>query len=297
MAAISNEDSGAARTGQPPHVLAAWIRELLGEIETIQLRKLQQLRERIESRGPDRESAQMGQTVAQLHSAAPELQFTGLRLGWLDVAMGRQKNVAARFCAAYERVAACVATLKLNMREAVATHKDHITATRRVLVELDLECKELGIEMEQGLGWLQELWAELNLRRQLADKDPKLAVFAQAAEAYTKGFKRLQSVTAVAREISVRGQHLIERRSALLEQVRADLEFSEKRWDRRVGALADDMRAGKTSPVGVPEAMEVHEELMKRLAAAVDASSALQNEEQLMEEQLGMLRTAIESRR
>ncbi|MEJ6021718.1 hypothetical protein [Ramlibacter sp. PS4R-6] len=289
MQGIDSEGGGGPEGRQPAPVLAAWIRELLGDVQSTQVRKLEQLRARLEGQIFSWDNSELARSLQALYSGGRELHFAELRTGWLQRMLGRHKPAFQRFAAAVDRMDGSVGGAKAQALALAASFKDHNQAARRVFVELDLECKELAAELDQGVTWLQQMCEDINGQRKGGAADRQLATLAEQAQAYTQDFKRLQSISALVRDIGVRGQAILDRRSALLEQVRAEMEFFEKQWSVKVGDLAAAVRAGHTGLPGIPKAIEAHDEAMKRLEAALDACGALQGEEQFMDEQLESL--------
>ena len=154
-------------------------------------------------------------------------------------------------------------------------------------------CKELGTEVEQGVTSLQQMCEDINQQRSRGAEDRELATLAEAAQAYTQEFKHLQAISSMVRDIVVRGHAILDRRAALLEQARFDIESFDKHWSTRVGDVAAAVRAGQTSLPGLARAIEAHDDATKKMEAALDACGALQGEEAFMAEQLGALREAL----
>jgi hypothetical protein len=291
------DDEGRSAARESPAVLSAWIRELLGDVQRAQVRRLAELRAQFQSEAFEWDGAALAQAVSTLHSAGRECHFERLRPGWFDRLTGRYRAAHARFVAAYERMVACAARLKMDARELAQQLRGHTAGARRVLVELDMEWKALQAEVDQGVNWLQDMCEQLGELRARGADDPQLAMLAEAAQAFTQEFKRLQSAASLAREIGVRAQALLERRAALLEHVRADGEAFDKSWMQAIGKVVGDIKAARAALPGVAQALAAHDELMKRLEARADACFALQQEEHIMAQHLGLLREALEPRR
>lgn len=294
MTGIYNDNNAGGR--QPPQVLAAWIQDQLGDVQDTQVRRMEQLRSQLQSTTFEWDSVSLGQAVATLNSSCREIHLEDLRQGWLARQMGRHKPVYARFAAAYERMVTCAVRMKTVATKLAADHKSHAAGAKRVLLELGIECNGLQAEVDQGVTWLQELCLQLNALGEQNSGDPQLPQLAGSAQAYTKSFKRLQSAAAVTQELGVRGQSLLDRRAALLEQVRGDSQFFESSWVRLVGKVVGDIKAGRTSFPGAGDAAEAHDELVRRLGITSESCAALQHEEHLMAQHLDMLRKELEAR-
>jgi hypothetical protein len=295
MTGIYDDNNAAGR--QPPEVLAAWIQEQLADLQDTQVRRLAQLRSQLQSETFEWDSVALGQAVTTLNSSCREIHFEDLRLGWFARKMGKHKAPYARFVAAYERMVACAVRMKTVAAKLVVDHKTHSASAKRVLLELGIERKGLQEEVDQGVTWLQDMCVQLNALGEQGSTDPQLPRLAGAAQAFTQSFKALQSAASIAEELGVRGQSLLDRRAALLEQVRADSEFFEKSWVRAIGKVAGDVKAGRTSFPGIGDAVEAHDELVRRLGITSESCAALQHEEHLMAQHLDMLRKELEPRR
>jgi hypothetical protein len=293
MQGMNTEGEGGSAPGESASVLSGWIRELLADVQHTQVRKIEQLRARLASEIFEWDNTQLAQALQALYSGGRELHFAELRTSWLVRAMGRHKAAFQRFAAAVDRMDAGAAAVKQHAQALAGSLKDHQQAARRVLMELEVECKELGTEVDHGVNWLQPMCDDINRQRSEGARDPGLATLAEAAQSYTQAFKHLQSLGAMVRDIGVRGQAILDRRGALLGQVRADMDAFDKQWNARVGDVAAAVRAGHTNLRGIPAAIEAHDDAMKRLEAELDACGALQGEEHLMAQQLEALREAL----
>lgn len=295
MTGIQNDNNAGER--QPPHVLAAWMQDQLADVQDEQVRRLAQLRSQLQSDLFEWDSMSLGQAVATLNSSCREVKFDELRHGWLARKLGKHKPFYARFVGAYERMIACEVRIKTVGTQLAADHKTHAAGAKRALLEMGIECKGLQSEVDQGLTWLQDMIEQLNILGARNSGDPQLPPLAEAAQALTQRYKRLQSGASIAQELGVRGQSLLDRRAALLEQVRGDVDYFEKNWVRMIGKVAGDAKAGRSSFPGIGDAVEAHDELVRRLGNTSESCSALQHEEHLMAQHLEMLRKELETRR
>lgn len=295
MTGIYDDDSEAgSATRQPPKVLAAWIGELLADVNGAQVRKLRELRAALQAGALEWDAAGLAHWINALHSAGRELHFENLQPTWLERITGRYRTAHARFIAAHERMLGCAAQLRAEAESLAKALRGHTVAARRLLVEFDLEWNALQREVDQGVNWLEALCAQLGEPGVGGAKDPQLERLAAHAQGQTRELKRLQVAASISREVGVRAQALIHRRSILLDHAQADAEAFGKNWTRALGKLVADLEAGRTSLPGIPQALQTHDELMKRLTARADACSALHHEEHLLAQQLERLREALE---
>ena len=292
MTGIYNDNNPAS--GQPPQVLAAWMRDQMGDLHEGPLRTLADLRGQLQALAFEWDATAMAQAVGNLRSTSRELHFDNLRPGWFARRMGKHKPVYARFVGAYERIVGAARNVKVEAAQLAGAFKGHAASVKRVMVGIDIESKALQAEVELGVTWLQDLCLQLNQQRELGSTESDLAVLAEAAQAFTQEYKSLQSVSSIAREIGVRMQGLLDRRNALAELIRGDMDKFDKGWSRIIGRVSGEMDAGRTSIPGLGEAAEAHEEFSSRLANAAEACSALQNEEHLMVQHLDMLRRELD---
>jgi hypothetical protein len=279
---------GAAR--QPAYVLCAWIKDLLREIRAERLARLQQLRVRLHGATFDWDNAQLARAVLDMHAAGRDLHFLPLRQGLIARLLGRHRAAQARFMALHQRIADCASQVKAQREELVAAgDRERAAAARRVLLEIDMERQALHTGIEQAVTWLQDMCMQLADARASGEGDQELESLAEAAQLFTQELKRLEGIVSTAQDIRLRGNTVFDRRVALLEQVCGDLESFGKHWSPRVALLVADLQAGGNGFAAIPKAIEAHDDLMKRLSATVDACGALQGEENLMAQHLGML--------
>ena len=86
---------------------------------------------------------------------------------------------------------------------------------------------------------------------------------------------------------------MLDRRTALLGQVKADLDGFDKVWTRRVGGVAQHATTGTPVP-GLEKSEAAHAELISRLKKTQSASQALQLEEHAMGLRLAAWRKELE---
>jgi hypothetical protein len=159
---------------------------------------------------------------------------------------------------------------------------------------MDFERTELDRCIAQAVEWLGEMTADVSRCAAAGSmSSDESALLMRRAEFYTAHIKRLHGVSGQVNAILVLGQTVLERRNALLAQMKVDLEGYERVWLRHAGALAADAR-NRGGLKGVENAAMAHSELVKRLGRTHDAAQALQQEEQNMGHQLHQLRAQLE---
>jgi hypothetical protein len=292
---FDNPSGPPGSLGQPPEVLASWVEQLIAQARQTQVQRLLHVRVKLQSGAFEWDDTLLGQALEELDAAVRGLDFGVLRRGWLDRLLGRHRAARQGFITAHERVVAAMAAVKTHAGELAANHQAHASAPYRVVAELDAEWQALSREVAQGVSWLQQMCEELGRRAAAGpDTQDQLAVLAERARAFTQQFKRLQDASSAARDAGQRARGVIDRRSALLELVRGDIESFEKVWTRRVGNLATEAAARRPSFPGLPKAIETHEDFVRRVGISTDACAALQGQEQLMDRELELLGAELE---
>jgi hypothetical protein len=282
--------------GQPPDVLATWIDGLIAQARQTHVQRLLHVRVKLQSDEFGWNDTLLAQSLEELDAGTRALDLHALRCGWLDRLFGRHRAGYQRFVTAHERVVTTMAAVKAHAADLAAHHKAHAQVPYRVVTELDMESHALSREVAQGVRWLHEMCEELG-RRAGAEPDTlgQLEVLAARARIFTEQFKQLQDASSTARDVSQRARSVIERRTALLELVRGDIENFEKVWTRRVGNLAAEAAAQRPSFPGLAKGIEAHEDFVRRVGISTDACAALQGQEELLQQELEMLRAQLEA--
>jgi hypothetical protein len=290
------DDPTGAAPRKPAGVLAAQIRGLLAEMLHVRIVRLQRLRARLQGHAFEWDDAPLMAAVSALHSAARELRFAPLRHGWMARLLGRHRPADARFLAAYEHVAACALQLKAHMLALASMGRESLTATRGALQQLGADLEQFDARIEEGVTWLQEMCTQLADARTQGSDDPQLATLAEAAQLFTQEFKWLQSASTMGQDVALRGNTVLQRRTALLAQLRIDMHMLDETWTPRLARVAAELTAGRNAVRLFPAAIEAHEELMKRLSAALDACGALRHQEPLLAQQLALWQQGLDGR-
>jgi hypothetical protein len=295
MTGTSNDNNPGS--GQPPQVLAAWMQDQLADLREGHLRRLADLRAQLQSTAFEWDATVLAQSVANLRSTGRELRFESLRHGWLARRFGKHKPAYSRFFMAHERIVDAARSVKAEASVLAGSLKQHAAGAKRVVVELGMEAQSVQAEVDQGVTWLQDMCVQINEQRERASADPGLATLAEAAQAFTQEFKRLQAVASFAAELGTRMQGVLDRRNALLEGVRAEMDKFDKNWMRMVGKVARDVDEDRVSIPGLNDAVRAHDEVLGRLEHTAEACNALQREEHLLAQHLDMLRRELEPQR
>jgi hypothetical protein len=190
----------------------------------------------------------------------------------------------------------CASRVKTHAQALMSAGEDSIAVMRGTLQELGLALDRFDQRIAQGVTWLQDMCTQLADARAQGNDEPRLASLAEAAQLFTQEFKHLQTASTTARDVLVRGNTVLQRRTALLAQVGVDMQVLDKAWMPRLSHLVGDLKAGRRAAPVISRAIDAHEELMKRLSAAVDACEALREQQPLLTQQLARWQQELEGR-
>ena len=294
MASREENDTSTVSRSQPPQVLGAWVQEQLAQMERVPVRNLAGLQGPLRAAAYEWDAGALEQALTALATVAAELRFDELRVGWFARGFGRHKPVYARFAAAHERIVSAARELRAQQSRLLALHKDLAPASRRLLVELAGGAEALESGVEQGVTWLQHMWTQITQRREEGGADTALADLAEAAQAFTHEFKRMQGIAGIAGDLGVRMHGLLDRRAALCDLCRRDLEKIDGPWSRALDIALGEMKAGRVSDGAITSALEEHMQLLRRLDVTLDSCSALQQEQHVVAQHLELLRRELE---
>lgn len=284
--AASSQASSAAANVQPAKLLAARVGQLLEDVQGAHLGRIRQLQSRLVSDAFTWDNALLTHAVKVFLAASRNLGFQSLRNRGVWARLTGATEVAAHvFGKKYDDVVGAAGKARQEFEMLSRDYRAHTSSARRLIVELGMEYRALGRKLDQGAEWLVELSYAI-------EKAGELRTVSKRAMALSAELKRCRLVSALAKEITILGQNVLERRAALLERMKLDLHGFDKVWLQRVaniGTQAVDRRF----PV-LDKAREVHGELITRLELTSAACMALQMEEQAMARRLAMLRDCLE---
>lgn len=280
---------------QPMHVLAAWIHELVGDVQQAQLQRLSELRDRLRSDTFDWNDAAVVDAASALRSEGRALRLDGLCPTWLQRLAGSHRRVNSEFISAWHRLAHHAARFRAEAFALSAAWRLHAPAAHRLVIEIDMEWNSLQAEVDQGVGWLEDLCLGLELSRERGDDPARLGRYAERTQRFTQELKRLQSAATLACELRARAHALLERRLALLDLLRGDLLVIERSWAREFASLAADLRVGRTPSAAHPRAQAAHDALMLRLGTTLTACAAMEKDTATLAQQLDELQRVLQA--
>jgi hypothetical protein len=286
--AAAPQSSGTVQDAQPAKLLIAWVTQLTEEVQGAHFGRLRQLRSRLQSDAFTWDNALLTRAVEVFLATSRSLEFQSLRnCGVWARLTGATKVVAFVFAKKYDDVVGAAGTARKEFEVLSRDYRAHTSSTRKLIVELDMEYRALDREIDQGAQGLVELSYAI-------EKTGEPRALSSRAKALSAELKRFRLASALAKEITILGQNVLERRAALLERMKLDLHGFDKVWLQRVASILTKPGDRRFPVPGLDKAREVHGELINRLELTSDACTALQMEEQAMARRLAMLRDCLE---
>jgi len=286
--AAARQATNAGDDAQPARVLAASVGHLLEDAERTHLGQLRQLRSRLQSAAFAWDNALLAHAVEVFLAASRELVFQPLRERCFWPRLTGATEAAARaFGRKYDEVLGAASRARHEFEMLSRDDRAHTSSARKLIVELDMEYRDLDREIDQGAEWLVELSYAI-------EKAQPLCALSARAMALSGRLKRARQASALARDITILGHNVLERRAVLLERVKIDLQGFDKVWLPRVANIRAKAADQRFPPPVLDKAREVHAELITRLELTSAACLALQMDEQAMARGLAMLRDCLE---
>lgn len=298
VVADDGRPAGAALVNQPAGVLSTWLEQLLRDVRKVHGLRLRELRIGLQAAAFEWDNATLARSIHSFHEAAARLDFAWLaRRGLLARLMGTAASNRTRFNLQYRQILACSRECTELTDELARHYVSNTVAIRRLLVELDLECNALNRDIDQGMSWLASMRRDVADRLGSAEGDggAKLQVLAQRADLLAQEYQRLQSTSAMARDVQLLGQNVLARRTELIDKIKVNLDGFNRVWKRWVGNLARQSGEAPFTAACVRHARDAHSELQKRLGLTDAFSASLQVEEGNFEHGLSVLRQALEA--
>ncbi|MBG9388426.1 hypothetical protein [Caenimonas aquaedulcis] len=263
-------------SGQPPHVLAAWMADAIHEVHTEHLPRVVQLRDILEAQAQAWEAQELEQTFHALLLAARGLDLQALAIpAWWRRLWPWGRRPAQDFEAAHRAMLAAAGDARQRLDALAREWRPIASASRRAVVELDLEHRAIAGETGDAVHWLAELTEHLSAGP-VPGKEERMRKWAQAAQQATQALKRLDTIGDLVGETVLVGRTLFERRTIWLEQLRRDLDAFDREWCPRVAALS----GGHCTAQQLEPAAEVHARLLDGFERTDSAVMALRIEAQ-----------------
>lgn len=294
MAEICHQETAARQAtsagddAQAARLLAASVGYLLEDAERMHLGQMRQLRSRLQSDAFTWDDALLAHAVEVFLAASRELAFQPLQQrGFWARLTGATEAAARAFSRKYDKVVGAASKARHEFEMLSRDYRAHTSSARKLIVELDMEYRDLDREMDQGAEWLVELSYAI-------EKAQAPRALSARAMALSGRLKRARQASALAKEIIILGQNVLERRAVLLERMKIDLQGFDKVWLPRVANIGAKAADRRFPPPVLDKAREVHGELITRLELTSAACLALQMDEQAMARGLAMLRDCLE---
>jgi hypothetical protein len=228
-----------------------------------------------------------------MREEANELNLDALRRRGIFSLLRRPRG-GGRFVAQYARVVAAAAVVRKHADDLAGNFIAHTSGARRVLLELEMEQQSLAADLAQAVEWLEAMSQDMHKRGSDPAQSERLNRLARRAGFYAAQLKRLHVVQDMAAGVCAIGRNVIERRAALIEQLRADLDGFQKVWQHRVGNLSRDSSRAPAS-AALAAAFEAQGELLSRMEDTCAACEALQLEEHQVGLRLAAMRTELDA--
>lgn len=279
----------ATAIAQPAKLLAASVGQLLEDVQGTHLSRIRQLRAGLQSDAFIWDNASLTHAVEVFLATSRNLGFQSLqdRGGVWARLTGAPEVATHAFARKYDDVVGAARKAKQEFDLLSRDYRAHTSSARRLIVELEMEYRDLDREIDQGAEWLVELSYAI-------EKAGELRALSARAMALSAELKRIRLASALAKEICILGQNVLERRAALLERMQLDLHGFDKIWLHRVGNIGTTAVGRRPSPLALDKAQDVHDELIARLERTSAACLALQMEEQAMARRLALFRDFLE---
>lgn len=285
--AATSQPSSAVENAQPAKLLADRVGQLLEDVQAAHLSRILQLRSRLQSDAFTWDNALLTHAVEVFLAASRNLRFQSLQIHGVWARLTGATEVAAHvFGKKYDDVVSAAGRARQEFEMLSRDYRAHTSSARRLIVEFDMEYRALDRKIDQGAEWLVELSYAI-------EKAGELRTLSTRAMALSAKLKRCRLGSALAKEITILGQNVLERRAALLERMKVDLHGFDKVWLQRVANIGTHAVDRRFPPPVLDKAREVHNELITRLELTSAGCMALQMEEQAMARRLAMLRDCL----
>lgn len=275
-------------SGQPPHVLAAWLDDLITDICDEHVKRVAKLRPMLEQGLRDWDCAATAQVCKRIL-----VTMNALPLDLPPPPSLLQKMLGTRatdtlhdFDERFEALCKDMVSTRREHADLAVQWNSQLSELRKAVVELDLEQAAMATDVEQGVGWLYELRQRLRKDARLeADYARDLQLVADYAHQRLKFLLELNTtlteVTACMNAVmACRGKWI----EALATVFQADSQWRE--CVRLMDADPADIRAADAEL-----AVDANRHMVEQLAAADAAADRVMEQEF----QLGRLLAAMES--
>ena len=177
-------------SGQPPHVLAAWLDDRISDIREAHFRRVGELDSRLKAQLHAWDCAALAQACKATSAAARELRIVPPGQPHAGEEPGRFQDQFSSLCIAGTKARRLLADLSVNVRS-------QASGMRKVIVELELEQGEMVREAEPVIGWLYELSRSLKKEEPgQSDYLRDLGAVAQYAHSQLKSLLALNALLA-----------------------------------------------------------------------------------------------------
>ncbi len=279
---------------------AAWLDQLAADAGSGHVRRLVDLRARLEAQTRDRSYRAVQATLEGLHGALQQVDFGLLQpKGWLARATGKGKEAGAGFGAQVERVLRAAEDVKEEVQALQRKQQAQATATDRTLMEFDVEVKAIEKIIDQGTRWLQDMRNQLKVREAKAAShaglQQQMEQDAARCELLVTRLELLRTAKSAAQQAGERCKAASARRTTLQDALQQAVTGEWVSWHQRLAPLAAEVVESGSATEGVDRARTVHQELQACLKQAAEDCTQLQAQERALADDLAGLQTPLQA--
>ncbi len=267
-----------APSGQPPHVLAAWVGESLQELRAEHLSALSVMVAKLETDSSAWGGEFLTRAIDAMLEAAKQADPGAMRpRGLWQSLTGSHGRRVQEYQLKFDELLASAAKVHAQIDGLGRGYNASTSNVRKLVVELEMVHRAIAADVEEAVDWLGELAGYLGQTGDATNERARALV--TAAESSAAELKAVLAVNDVLGNVVVAGRNVLERRVALLDRAKQDMLGFEKSWRPKVGQVVVKAVGGGGVPAGLAAAESIHAELLSRLDATSGDGVALQLEE------------------
>lgn len=280
-------------SGQPPHVLAAWLDELMSDVKDKHYRRIDELRLIFESRLSEWDRAGLANAAGILLSAASNLRLAAPeRRGILQkLRKSSDGEGRARYEQEFEQLCAMGAECKKRYAVLSQELRSQRPGLNKLLMEFELQQGELSGEIEQGIGWLYELTQ--HIKRDPEGLGDDIAPLESVAHYAQDRIKFLLALHAQLEKLVAGASDLLDHRARWLAQFETLFVQFDGKWRPVIDEFDPFATDGDTAQQRSQPALEAHANLIAILMQIVQANGCLLSVEQQLESLLKTLHAQV----
>ncbi|RYY91671.1 MAG: hypothetical protein EOO24_30810 [Comamonadaceae bacterium] len=272
---------------------AAWLDQMATDAGSGHVRRLADLRRRLEAQVREREYEPLRGALHAMYEDLKKLDYDMVQpKGWLSRTLGKGTRETTAFVAQYEHALRAGEDLAEEARALQRRQHAGDTAHERSLVEFDVEVRAIEKIMEQGARWLQDMRSQLKAREgegNDASAQQRIREDTLRCELLVTRLKELRSTVSAAQQVAERCKAGAARRAAFLATVQQALDGDWTAWKGRLEPLSAELVAGSAAPEGLAAAREAHQQVQSCMKQAARDCMQLQKQEETLAGELAAL--------